>query len=110
MTERVLDNLLDNAIRHTPKTGTIAIKVSAADDKVTVSISDSGPGITPNHLPHIFDPFHRGDRTDKTNQNVGLGLAIAKRIMDLQKGTITASNAASGSGSVFSFQLPQHLA
>ena len=110
MTERVLDNLLDNAIRHTPKMGTIAIKVSTVDGKATVSISDSGPGIALDHLPHIFDPFHRGDRTDKTNQNVGLGLAIAKRIMDLQKGTITANNAANGSGSVFSFQLPQHLA
>jgi two-component system, OmpR family, sensor kinase len=110
MTERVLDNLLDNAIRHTPAKGTIAITVSTADDSVTVSISDSGPGMPPDQLPHIFDPFYRGDKTDKTVHNAGLGLAIAKRIMDMQNGAITANNATTGSGSILSFQLPLHFA
>jgi len=106
MTERVLDNLLDNAIQHTPAKGTIEIAASIANDKAMVSICDSGPGIASDHLPHIFDPFYRGDRTDKSTQHAGLGLAIAKRIMDMQKGTITAANASPGSGSVFSFDLP----
>ena len=114
MTERVLDNLLDNAIQHTPATGTIAVTASTEDDRVTVSICDSGPGITADHLPQIFEPFYRGDNADKPAQHAGLGLAIAKRIMDMQNGSITATNAginaATGSGSIFSFQLPLHRA
>ena len=78
MTERVLDNLLDNAIRHTPSKGTIAVTLSTLDDKVIVSVCDNGPGIAPEHMPHIFDPFYRGDSANKTTQNAGLGLAIAK--------------------------------
>ena len=111
MTERVMDNLLDNAIRHTPTKGTIDVTISTVDDGLNVSISDSGPGISPDHMPYIFDPFYRGDKTDKSTQNAGLGLAIAKHIMDLQKGSITAGNSptGSGSGSIFSFQLPRHL-
>ncbi|MBT4045048.1 MAG: HAMP domain-containing histidine kinase [Rhodospirillaceae bacterium] len=110
MTERVLDNLLNNAIHHTPTTGTIAVATSINGPWVTVSVSDSGPGIEAEHLAHIFDPFYRGDRTDKSSQHAGLGLAIAKRIMDMQNGQITAANAASGPGSIFSFQLPLHRA
>jgi len=110
MTERVLDNLLDNAIQHTPAKGTIAVTTSIGDDQVSVSISDSGPGITVEHLAQIFDPFYRGDSADKSTQHAGLGLAIAKRIMDMQNGTISAANVTTGSGSVFSFQLPLHSA
>ncbi len=108
MTERVLDNLLDNAIQHTPVSGTIAVTASTEDDRVTVSIRDNGPGITANNLKQIFDPFNRGDSAVKSDHHVGLGLAIAKRIMDMQNGTITAVNATSGHGSIFSFQLPLH--
>ncbi|MCW9034627.1 MAG: HAMP domain-containing histidine kinase [Alphaproteobacteria bacterium] len=106
MTERVIDNLLDNAIQHTPVKGTIEVATSIVNDRAIVSICDSGPGIAPDHLPHIFDPFYRGDRTDKSTQHAGLGLAIAKRIMDMQKGKITAANGSTGQGSVFSFELP----
>jgi signal transduction histidine kinase len=118
MTERVLDNLLDNAIEHTPSGGSITVAVSCNGDRASVSIRDSGPGIQADQLPHIFDPFYRGatidktDSTDNTNsadpstQHACLGLAIAKRIMDMQNGTIRATNVAVGSGSVFSFELP----
>ena len=108
MTERVLDNLLDNAIQHTPITGTIAVTASTEDDKVTVSIRDNGPGISASNLGRIFDPFYRGESAVKSDHHAGLGLAIAKRIMDMQNGTISAANAATGSGSIFSFQLPLH--
>jgi signal transduction histidine kinase len=110
MTERVLDNLLNNAVQHTPATGTIAVAASTEGDKVTVSIRDSGPGIEADNLARIFDPFYRGDSATKSGQHAGLGLAIAKRIMDLQNGTITAANADTGPGSIFSFQLPLYRA
>jgi two-component system, OmpR family, sensor kinase len=108
MTERVLDNLLDNAIQHTPTKGTITVTISTEDESVTVSISDSGPGIMADQLAHIFDPFYRGASAEKSTQHAGLGLAIAKRIMDMQNGEISAANVAAGPGSVFSFQLPLH--
>ena len=110
MTERVLDNLLDNAIRHTPTKGKIVVCATTEDDKISVSVRDSGSGIAAEHLAHIFDPFYRGDSTDKSSQHAGLGLAIAKRIMDMQRGTISVANVAGGSGSIFSFQLPLHRA
>lgn len=110
MTERVLDNLLDNAIQHTPAKGTIAVTTSTEDDSVTVSITDSGPGIMSDHLAQIFDPFFRGDQAEKSIHHAGLGLAIAKRIMDLQNGAISAANVAAGSGSIFCFQLPLNRA
>jgi len=108
MTERVLDNLLDNAIQHTPAQGTIAVSASSDDRMVSVSIRDSGPGIEADQLPHLFDPFYRGDSADKSSQHAGLGLAIAKRIMDLQNGTITAAKVEGGTGLAFTFQLPLH--
>lgn len=108
MTERVLDNLLDNAIQHTPPAGTIAITASTEGDTVTVSIRDNGPGIAAEDLRQIFDPFYRGDSAVKSGHHAGLGLAIAKRIMDIQNGTIAAVNAVNGPGSIFSFQLPLH--
>ncbi len=112
LTERVLDNLLDNAIRHTPENGAITVSARAENDWIVVSVRDSGSGIADGHLAHIFDPFYRGDGADKSGAHAGLGLAIAKRIMDMQQGTITAVNVDDGAegsfGSIFSFQLPSH--
>lgn len=106
MTERVLDNLLDNAIQHTPESGRVDISASTAGDLVTVSITDNGPGIDGKEMKHVFEPFYRGENNIATTHHAGLGLAIAKSIMDMQNGTIGAANSATGTGSVFSFQLP----
>ena len=106
MTERVLDNLLDNAIRHTPAEGRICVSATTEAGRIRVSITDSGPGIAVEQLPHLFDPFYRGGSSDSSGQHAGLGLAIAKRIMELQNGSISAENVSSEGGSRFSFWLP----
>ena len=108
MTERVLDNLLDNAIRYSPPGGTVTVSAIATDGHVAVSVRDSGPGIADDHFPRLFDPFYRADSSDKSGRHAGLGLAIAKRIMDMQGGSISAANADDGPGSIFQFELPLH--
>jgi signal transduction histidine kinase len=91
MTERVLDNLISNAMDHTPENGRIELTLVQADDAVMVTVHDTGPGIAPEDLPFIFDAFHRG-ASERSSAHAGLGLAIARRIMMLQQGSISAAN------------------
>jgi signal transduction histidine kinase len=104
MTERVLDNLIGNALDHTPEDGRIKLTLAQEDQQVTVTVHDSGPGIDPADLPYIFDAFHRGTSGRSAN-HAGLGLAIAKRIMMLQQGSISASNHIE-QGAMFVISLP----
>ncbi|MDI9243616.1 HAMP domain-containing sensor histidine kinase [Marinobacter sp. CHS3-4] len=104
MTERVLDNLIGNAIDYTPEGGQIIVMLGEADGQPQVSVLDSGPGIPEQDLPHIFDPFYRAS-SDGEHGHAGLGLAIARRIMSLQGGEIQAENRTEG-GACFSIRLP----
>jgi len=104
MTERVLDNLIGNAITYTPEGGQITIGFADADGLPEVCVRDSGPGIPAQDLPHIFEPFYRGQGTGEAG-HAGLGLAIARRIMSLQGGNIRAKNADEG-GACFCIRLP----
>lgn len=104
MTERVLDNLIGNAIAYTPEGGHIVVEFGESNGQPEVSVRDSGPGIPPDDLPHIFEPFYRGVG-DGENSHAGLGLAIARRIMTLQGGDIRAENGHDG-GACFSVRLP----
>lgn len=105
LTERVLDNLIDNAIDHTAQDTPVEIAVSWQDMMITVSVSDHGPGIAADIRPRIFEPFYRGGGTTGAREHAGLGLAIAKRIMDLQHGDIEADNRPA-KGAMFRFRLP----
>ncbi|WP_341936845.1 sensor histidine kinase [Marinimicrobium sp. C2-29] len=105
MTERVLDNLIGNAIAYSPAGGRIEVAISQADGLPEVCVRDSGPGIPEQDLPHIFDPFYRGESFGGAGGHAGLGLAIARRIMTLQGGDIRVENAASG-GACFCIRLP----
>ncbi len=105
MLERVFDNLLTNALVHTPENGEISLSLAARNNQVEVRIADSGNGIPASELQHIFEPFFQGESGSMNPDHAGLGLAIARRIMELLHGSIEASSR-EGQGTVFTLTLP----
>jgi signal transduction histidine kinase len=104
--KQVLNNLLDNAMAHTGKGGTINITTCVQADKAFISVSDTGKGIPPKDLPVIFERFYRVDKSRaRTTGGSGLGLTIAKRLVEAHGGTISAESQ-KGKGSTFTFTLP----
>jgi signal transduction histidine kinase len=97
----VLSNLMANALRHTPRDGKVVIAVSADDRRVAVSVRDTGSGIAPDVLPHIFDRFYKSD----DSRGSGLGLTIAKNLVAAHEGEISAESAP-GRGTTIRFTLP----
>jgi signal transduction histidine kinase len=105
--QRVLYNLVQNAIRHTPPAGTVLLEAREEPDAVRVDIVDSGEGVAPADLPHIFDRFYRGEKSRVRAQGgAGLGLAIARGLVEAHGGRIWAQSAP-GQGARFSFVLPK---
>jgi signal transduction histidine kinase len=104
---RVLINLVDNSLRHTRAGGTVSIQAEVVGITVRVTVQDSGEGISPNDLPHVFDRFYRGEKSrNQTTGGSGLGLAIAKGIIEAHGGEIgVVSNP--GQGASFYFWLPK---
>ena len=103
---QVVANLLDNALKFTPRGGTIELHASDSErDGVLVQVRDSGPGIAPEHLPHLFERFYKADRS-RRDRGTGLGLAIAKHIVELHGGEIGVESS-QGAGSTFWFTLPR---
>jgi signal transduction histidine kinase len=106
MQRDVLDIVLENAVKYSPGGGMIRVTLRTENTMLIISVSDDGIGIPPEHLIRIFRRFHRVDtRLTREVGGVGLGLAIAKRIMELQGGEIWAESEP-GRGSVFSMALP----
>lgn len=107
--ERVIENLLENALRYTPEEGSISIVLNNHEsDMITVHISDTGQGISEKELPRIFDRFYQSDKSRKGKTgHSGLGLAITKRILELH-GTSIHARSTPGSGTTFTFTLPIH--
>lgn len=104
--ERVFENLLDNALRHTPADGTISVSLRAVGKSLTVDVSDTGRGIPASELPHIFDRFYQLDKSRKgRSDHSGLGLAISRRIMELHGSTLAVKSTVHA-GTTFSFTLP----
>ncbi|SDI83443.1 two-component system, OmpR family, sensor kinase [Bradyrhizobium lablabi] len=93
MIEILIRNILDNALRHTPRGGKIDISVQCGRDGATLTVEDTGPGIPPEDLDRIFEPFFRGTRHQ--GEGSGLGLSIVKRIVDNLGGVVTVQNVAS---------------
>jgi signal transduction histidine kinase len=106
--EQALQNLVANALRHTPAGGRIAVGVSRTDAAVRIVVDDTGPGIPPEHLPHVFDRFYKVDTSragTETPSGSGLGLSIVQAIVRRHGGTIAAGEAPGG-GARFEIVLP----
>ncbi len=108
--QRVLNNLVGNALRHTPAGGSVALQARLDENKVRVDIVDTGEGIASNDLPHVFESFFRGEksrsRDDQGMRGAGLGLAIAKGLVEAHGGSISVRSE-QGHGATFSFTLPR---
>jgi two-component system phosphate regulon sensor histidine kinase PhoR len=102
--ERVLVNIVHNAIKFTPAGGTITISAGDNGQSVIVSVADTGVGVPADDLPRIFERFYKADRA-RSGGGTGLGLAIAKHIVEAHKGRIWAESV-EGQGSTFSFVIP----
>ena len=106
MMEKVLQNLLDNALKFTPNGGKITISLGSRKDDVLVSIKDDGQGISPDALPHIFERYQKAERTSSVdNEGLGLGLAIVKKILEVHEINIDVKST-KDTGTVFSFKVP----
>ncbi len=102
---RVLDNLLDNGLRHTKTGGHVTVGLQQTPQWVSVQVSDTGSGIDPDALPHVFDRFFGPQVKETDHDHAGLGLAISKRIVELHGGTIDVESQL-GRGTTFRFTLP----
>ncbi len=106
LTERILNNLISNAFDHVTAGGRILLSIETGQaDSVAVEVSDDGFGIPPEDLPHLFEPFYRSRKSGRGSGHAGLGLAIARRMVELQGGGIVAGNRPEG-GAWFRFTLP----
>ncbi len=98
-------NLLDNAVKYTPAGGDIEIHVSASPEAITLMVNDTGIGISPEVMPHVFDRFYRGD-TSRSTPGSGLGLSLARTIVQAHGGEITVTSLPH-EGSRFTVVLPR---
>jgi two-component system sensor histidine kinase ResE len=102
--ERVLENLIENAIRYTPAGGQVTVTLVPENGRLTVRVSDTGCGIAEESLPYIFDRFYRGDDAASRADGAGLGLAIAKRIVELHGSSLSAQSRVNA-GTMFTFAI-----
>jgi signal transduction histidine kinase len=105
--QQVVWNLLSNAIKFTPKSGTVRVQLERVNSQVELTVSDTGPGVDEQFLPHMFDRFRQADSAiTRKHGGLGLGLAIVRHLVELHGGTVQAHNRADQSGAVFTVTLP----
>jgi CheY-like chemotaxis protein len=105
--QQVVWNLLSNAVKFTPKGGRIQIVLERVNSHVEIAVSDTGQGLEPKFLPHVFERFQQADSsTSRTYGGLGLGLAIVRHIVELHGGTVHAESAGPGQGATFTVKLP----
>ncbi len=103
--EQVLVNLLRNGVRHTPPGGIVAVMVAGEADAIRIDVRDTGEGIPPGELPHVWERFYRGEGA-QDSQGAGLGLALVKELVEVMGGTVGVESVV-GQGSCFTVRLPQ---
>ncbi len=106
--QQVVWNLLSNAVKFSPQLSSVEVSLKGADSTVEIVVSDTGEGIDPNFLPHIFDRFSQADSsTARRHGGLGLGLAIVRHLVELHGGTVAAQSPGVGRGSTFTVRLPR---
>ena len=105
--QQVIWNILSNAAKFTPAGGQVQIAVGQTNAHVEIEVKDTGPGIDPAFLPHVFERFRQADgTTTRMHGGLGLGLAIVRHLVELHGGTIGVENRVDGPGAVFTIRLP----
>jgi signal transduction histidine kinase len=101
----VLANLLDNALKFTPSGGRVDLRVSTNGANAVIQVKDTGPGISTDDLPRIFDRLYRGDKS-RSQRGLGLGLSLVKAVVSAHNGSVTV-NSYPGQGAEFTITLPE---
>ena len=105
--QQVVWNLLSNAIKFTPAGGRVQVRLARADGHAEITVEDTGPGIRPEVLPHVFELFRQGDSSNtRAHGGLGLGLAVVRQLVELHGGTVHATSAGEGAGAAFTIRLP----
>jgi PAS domain S-box-containing protein len=105
--QQVVWNLLTNAVKFTPGGGSVQVKLELVNSDIEIAVSDTGAGITPEFLPHVFERFRQADqRTTRQHGGLGLGLAIVRHLIELHGGSVRAESAGEGAGATFTVRLP----
>jgi signal transduction histidine kinase len=106
--EQIATNLIDNALKYTPSGGSIEITIDTVGEEVVLRVRDSGVGIPPDLLPHVFDVFVQGSISiDRSQGGLGIGLSLVRRLVELHGGSVGATSQGSGAGSTFEIRLPR---
>jgi signal transduction histidine kinase len=106
--QQVVINLLTNAVQFTPHGGRIAVDLHTSGEEAVLAVRDTGSGINPAFLPHIFDQFRQGEGgVSRRHGGLGLGLTVVKQLIDLHDGSVTAESAGPGQGTTFTIRLPR---
>src|SRR6185295_8942448 len=105
-------NLLSNAVKYTPQDGQVEVRLEAGDDEASITVTDTGIGITPQFLPYVFERFRQEDNhmTTRKYGGLGLGLAIVRNLVEMHGGAVSADSAGAGQGATFTVTLPRALA
>jgi PAS domain S-box-containing protein len=104
--QQIVWNLVGNAIKFTPQSGRIEVKLQRSDKEVIVTVTDNGRGIGPELLPHLFERFRQGDSPSGAHTGIGLGLSIVKHLTELHGGSVWARSEGLGRGATFTVRLP----
>jgi len=105
--QQIVWNLLSNAVKFTPRGGRVEVEIGERESQIEITVSDTGQGINPDFLPHVFDRFRQAEAsTTRKHGGLGLGLAIVRHLVELHGGKVTADSPGEGQGAIFTVSLP----